>query len=130
MKNGSNESDSSYENDYVFSPDKYKRIIDKFNPDGDAIVIAGATVLTNASIVRVISEAAAGYGYTYVDMTEWTDRIYKAYDYEDEILAYYYKVTGDTSKKEVYSGVLSHPGDLGMEKIAEELWAALNPMIP
>ncbi len=130
VKNGANESDSSYENDYIFSPDKYKKIIDKFNPDGDATVIAGATVLTREEIVKVIREAAAEYSYTYVDMTEWTANEYKAYDYEDEILAYYKLVTGDTTKTEVYEGVLSHPGDLGMEKIAEELWGKLEPMIP
>ena len=130
VKNGANENDSSYENDYIFSPDKYKKIIDKFNPDGDALVIAGATALTNSGIVDVIAEAASTYGYTYVDMTEWTAREYLAHDYEDEILAYYREVTGDTTLTSVNSGVLNHPGDKGMEKIAEELWAALDPMIP
>lgn len=127
VKNGSNENDSSFENDYTFTTEQYKKIIDKFNPYGDAKVVAGATVLTNAQIVKVIKDAAAAYGYTYVDMTAYTADEYLAKPYADEILAYYQKVTGDTTNvTEVYSGVLGHPGDKGMEMIANDLWNALE----
>ncbi|MCI9143169.1 MAG: hypothetical protein HFH87_11210, partial [Lachnospiraceae bacterium] len=130
VKNGENENDPSFNNDRIFSADKYKKIIDKFNPDGDAQVIAGATALTNEAIVEVIADAAEKYNYTFADMTAWTDREYLAYDYAEQILEYYRKVTGDTAKTEVFEGVLRHPGDRGMEKIAEAIWGILENWIP
>ena len=126
VKNGANEGDSSFENDYTFTTAKYKKIIDKFNPDGDAKVIAGATVLTNEPIVKIIENAASEFGYVYRDMTEWTDDKYKAYDYKEELLELYYAAGGNTSITSVNEGVLGHPGDLGMEMIANELWEELE----
>ncbi len=127
VKNGVNENDPDYENPYVFNVEKYKKIIDKFNPDGDAKVIAAATILTKADIVEIIHRSAQRYGYTYVDMTEWTTDEYRAYAYEQTFKDLYLEAyPGEEVPEEGIKSILSHPGDLGMEKIAQELWEVLD----
>ena len=122
VKNGANEGDSSYENDKTFTKELYKAIIDYFNPGHDAKIIVGTTPLTNVSIDAIIYDAAAAYGYDYVDMTDLSGDQYKATGYEATLKEQF----GVTS---INSGVLNHPGDEGMAAMADRLWAKLDPLL-
>ena len=122
IKNSANEGDSSYENDQTFNPEKYKAIIDHFNPGNDAKVIAGATPLTLDSTVAIIEEAAETYSYTYVDMTGITGQDYTAAKYAEQLQTLF-------GVSEITSGVLGHPGDDGMQSMADALWISLKEMI-
>ena len=123
VKNGANEGDSGYENSYIFTKEKFKAILDYFNPGDDARVIVGGTPLMKNEIAYVIEEAAAAYGYDYVDMTDMTDDSYTAKAYESTLKTLF-------GVSAIDNGVLTHPGDIGMATIAERIWTKLSPMIP
>ena len=120
VKNGANEGDDSFENDYTFTKEKYKAILDYFNPDGDAQIIVGNMPLTSAENEAVLSEAADAYGYPYVDMSDLTDAQYKG---QADALKEAFGVDA------INQGVLNHPGDAGMAAIADELWTVLESYV-
>lgn len=122
VKNGANEGDSSYENDETFTKEKFKAILDYFNPGGDAAVIIGATPLTNTEIVTILAEAATAYNYYYVDMTDVSGTAYSAVNYESTLK----EIFGVTS---IDAGVLGHPGDDGMAAMADRFWTTLSPLV-
>lgn len=119
IQNGANEGDDTFENDEIFDRGDYKKIIDRFNPDGDAKVIIGSTVLTRSDIVGVIHAAANAYGWDYADMTGYTDTQYRGYPYKEQLMAAF-------GVADIDAGVLNHPGDEGMKAIADDLWPLLK----
>ena len=122
VKNGSNEGDDGFENDKTFTKEHYKAIVDHFNPNGDAKIIAGVTTLTNTEISTVIEQAAREYGYSFVDMSDLTGDEYTAKYYAEELKAKFGVAT-------INDGVLKHPGNDGMQEMADRLWTALSPMV-
>ena len=122
VKNGSNEGDDGFENDKTFTKEHYKAIVDHFNPNGDAKVIAGVTTLTNTEISTVIEQAAREYGYSFVDMSDLTGDEYTAKYYAEDLKAKFGVAT-------INDGVLKHPGNDGMKEMADRLWTTLNPLV-
>lgn len=117
VNNAANENDQSFESGNKFNTEYCADMINYFNPYGDAKVIAGLTPLTKYETNDVIKAAAEENGWTLVDMSDLKDRKYTAYDYKD----------ADVFTGAVTDGVLGHPGDLGMQAMAERLWTALEP---
>ena len=121
IKNAEPEEDGFYaDTDQVFTAEHYKNIIDYFNPDKDAKVIAGTTIWVGGEIETAIIGASNEYGYDFVSMNDLTDSKYRAYAYAEQL-----KTTFNVT--EISSGVLAHPGDEGMRVIAERLWDRLKP---
>lgn len=116
IKNSQNEGDSGFETENTFAAEHYKNIIDHFNPNGDAQVIAGITTLTSADNIAVIKAAAESNGYSVVDMSALTATEYTAENYK----------SASVFGANVISGVLSHPGDLGMQEMVSRLLPALK----
>ncbi len=115
------EDDAGYSNTSEFTKADYKNIIDKFNPNADAVVIAGDTIAAgsdlNNSKKAAIKGAAEDNGYIYVEL----DDIISSFPVEDE-----YKTNQEQYKNalsgEVNSGVLRHPGDTGMSYLANRIY--------
>ena len=127
---GTWEGDDEYENvSQPFTKDHYKYIIDKFNPDNDAVVIAGNTMSekTDLSISKkeAISAAAQENGYIFVDVADIITNYPAKAEYVAEGGAEKYKNALDptvTESRVIYEAVLTHPGDEGMKLIAERLF--------
>ena len=127
---GTWEGDDEYESvSQPFTKDHYKYIIDKFNPDNDAVVIAGNTMSekTDLSISKkeAISAAAQENGYIFVDVADIITNYPAKAEYVAEGGAEKYKNALDPTVTEsgvIYEAVLNHPGDEGMKLIAERLF--------
>lgn len=115
--NAANENDKSFESGKELAPEHYADIVNYFNTYGDAKVIIGLTPLTSAENNKIITQSAQENGWTLVDMSDLKTEEYTAKPYKD----------ADVFTEAVTDGVLRHPGDLGMQKMAERLWAALEP---
>ncbi len=107
-------------NTKLFTKEYYKAILDRFNIYGAAEIIVGITPLTGTETAAVIKEAIAEYGWASVDMTSYTGAEYLA---DEEALKAVFGVD------KIYSGVLTHPGDKGMQAIADDLWPLLDAAV-
>ena len=116
IRNVTNEQDAELETDEIFTPQRYSDLINFFNPNRKAAVIAAVTTLTPEENAEVIKEAAKRSGYTLVDISDLTQRKYTAADYRE---------CGSVFTPNVIAPVLNHPGDLGMEEIANRLFPVL-----
>lgn len=119
INNAGNENDPTFESGRTFSADDYIKIIDYFNPKGDAKVIPVLTTLTKTVIADEILKVPAKTDWTLVNTSDLTDSKYTAYPYRDA------EVFGSN----VTDGVLNHPGDLGMQVMAERIWDVLKNCI-
>ena len=120
IRNVINEQDSGFETDEIFTPERYSDIIEFFNPDGKAEVLAGITTLTPYENAEIIKLSAQRNGYILVDMSDLTERKYTAADYKENSAVF-------TSN--VIEPVLNHPGNLGMEKMAERIFMVLTRLL-
>ena len=82
-------------------------------------VIPVITTLTGSENVSVIKQAADSRGWDCVTCTDLNDEKYTAVPYRDAA------VFGEN----VAAGVLNHPGDSGMQEMADRIWAALKPIL-
>ena len=119
INNSANENDSGFISDQTFNPLHYTDIIDYFNVYGDMKVIPVITTLTGSENVSVIKQAADSRGWDCVTCTDLNDEKYTAVPYRDAA------VFGEN----VAAGVLNHPGDSGMQEMADRIWAALKPIL-
>lgn len=116
--NSNNEVDPEYNAPYAFSAAYYENIINFFNVDGNAKVIAGKTVLTTNAVLSAIDAAAALHPeWKLVDMTSYTGDEYNATSY--------YKSYPDVFASNIREAVIGHPGDKAMEAMANDLWRVL-----
>lgn len=122
IKNPANEGDPGFDTHEEFEMVDYQKIISHFNPGEDASVIVGLTPLMGGTIKDVIVQAARAMDWPVVDMTDLTDNQYKAFPYEQQLKDAF-------GVDEIISGVLNHPGDKGMQVMAERLWETLRPAI-
>lgn len=120
IRNVTNEQDSELETDEIFTPDSYSDIIEFFNPSGKAEVLACITTLTPDENAEIIKLSAQKNGYILVDMSDLTERKYTAADYKENSEVFTSNVT---------EPVLNHPGNLGMEKMAERLFTVLTRLL-
>ncbi len=119
INNADNEGDSSFVSGYEFNKDYYANIVNFFNRDGEAKVIAGITTLTRDYVMSAIKAAAEENNWACVDMSDLTDEKYLGLANKD----------ADVFLDNVTEGVLIHPGDLGMQVMAERIFAAADPII-
>ncbi len=119
INNADNEGDSSFVSGYEFNKDYYANIVNFFNRDGEAKVIAGITTLTRDYVMSAIKAAAEENNWACVDMSDLTDEKYLGLANKD----------ADVFLDNVTEGVLNHPGDLGMQVMAERIFAAADPII-
>ena len=119
INNSANENDSAFVSDQKFNPLHYINIIDYFNVYGDMKVIPVATTLTGPENISVIKQAADSKGWNLISCTDLSDEKYTAVPYKDAA------VFGEN----VAEGVLRHPGDLGMQEMADRIWTALKPIL-
>lgn len=120
VKNPANEGDPGFDTHEEFEAADYHQIISHFNPGDDASVIVGLTTLMGGTIKDVIVQAAGAMAWPVVDMTDLTDNQYKAFPYEQQLKDAF-------GVAEIIPGVLNHPGDKGMQIMAERLWESLEP---
>lgn len=119
INNSANENDTAFISGQTFNPLHYINIIDYFNVYGDMQVIPVATTLTKPENISVIKQAADSKGWDFVSCTDLNDEKYTAVPYKDAA------VFGEN----VSAGVLNHPGDLGMQEMADRIWMALKPIL-
>lgn len=120
--NADNEMDPEFNTPYEFTAKYYENIMNFFNPSGKAKIIAGKTTLTNANVLAQIDAAAASHPeWKLVDMTAYAGDEYNAKSY--------YKDYPNVFASNVIDGVLMHPGDRGMEAMANDLWNVLPTLI-
>ena len=119
INNSANENDTAFISGQTFNPLHYINIIDYFNVYGDMQVIPVATTLTKPENISVIKQAADSKGWDFVSCTDLNDEKYTAVPYKDVA------VFGEN----VSAGVLNHPGDLGMQEMADRIWMALKPIL-
>lgn len=115
INNSGNENDPSFETGRTFNAADYVNIIRYFNPKGDARIIPVLTTLTKSEISREILKLPAQTGWQLVNTSDLTAEKYTARPYKNA------EVFGEN----VIDGVLNHPGDLGMQVMAERIWAVL-----
>lgn len=112
INNASNEDDSGFITNYELTAENYKNIVNYFNPYNDAKIIPCITTLTRTVVRNTIRECVQAEGWEYVDWSDLTATKYTGQPYKSN------PVFSDS----VNDGVLKHPGDLGMEKMAERLY--------
>ena len=119
INNSSNENDLGFISDQVFNPLHYINIVDYFNIYGDMNVIPIITTLTKPENVSVIKQAADNKGWNCISCVDLSDEKYTAAPYKG----------AEVFSENVASGVLSHPGDLGMQEMADRIWTVLKPAL-
>lgn len=116
INNANNENDPTFESGRTFSVNDYINVINYFDTKNDARIIPVLTPLTKTVIADEILKLPEAKGWTLVNTADLTDQKYTAYPYRD----------AEVFGANVTDGVLNHPGDLGMQVIAERIWEALK----
>lgn len=119
IQNSANENDPNYKSSEAFTAEAFGRIINYFNPYGDAKVIVGITPLVSYDVKETIKEYADKNSRTLVDMSGLADDKYTAKADKD----------APVFTSDVVPGVLSHPGDEGMKEMARLLWPELSKLM-
>ena len=111
INNASNEDDSGFITNYEFNGENYKNIVNYFSTYNDAKIIACITTLTRTNTKAEIRKCAENECWEIVDWSDLTDKKYTAASDK----------SSPVFSENVNSGVLAHPGNLGMAVMAQRL---------
>ena len=112
INNSSNEDDSGFITNYELTAENYRDIVNYFNPYNDAKIIPCITTLSRSVVRNTIRECVQAEGWECVDWSDLTSYVYTGKPYK----------SASVFSDNVSSGVLAHPGDYGMQIMAERLY--------